>query len=647
MFGQWLRAPRQLRLVFIATMLLLSGTLGWLAWRLLDQDQQLLLQRLAEQRDTAADLVVAAMEKRLTAVEQDLDHVPAADSSKRLAQAEGAIVFQFLPDVIRAWPENRLIYYPELPHQPETPPALFAASEELEFKNHDYPGAIAALREAASSNDSKVRAAALVRIARNYAKAGQPRESIETYQGLANLGAVTVGGLPAALAASLAILGQQAEPPARLDAARSLYRDLNSGNWPISFAAYQYLSGEVALALPEAERPAPARLALAEGVEWLWERWHPARDSAALSANRASVPTSTGAVLLVWRIAGGEIHGFAADTGYLEKHWLADLKPLLDSRGVRLFLTNPDGRRVVGEPPSSGSRAAVRLASVTQLPWTLQVFQTSDGGGAWQSRRALLVAGIAVLLALILTGGWFIGRTVEHELAVAKLQSDFESTVSHEFRTPLTSLCQLSELLMRGRVAGEQDRQQYYEALHGESHRLRRLVEALLNFGRLDAGKLQFHFEKLDAAVFLRQSAAEFAQGQQAHGHRIEVETHAASSLIHADRETLRCVFWNLLENAVKYSPDCDTVWVELTKKGRQVEVAVRDRGVGIPRHEQRRIFEKFVRGSAERESGIRGTGIGLAMARQIVRAHGGDVSLESEPGKGSTFRVLLPEREA
>ena len=117
--------------------------------------------------------------------------------------------------------------------------------------------------------------------------------------------------------------------------------------------------------------------------------------------------------------------------------------------------------------------------------------------------------------------------------------------------------------------------------------------------------------------------------------------------MVHADRETLRCVFWNLFENAVKYSPDCDTVWVDLDRNGSQVEIAVRDRGIGIPRAEQRRIFEKFVRGSSARERGIRGTGIGPAMARQIVRAHGGDIMLESEPAKGSTFRVVLPEVRA
>jgi signal transduction histidine kinase len=233
--------------------------------------------------------------------------------------------------------------------------------------------------------------------------------------------------------------------------------------------------------------------------------------------------------------------------------------------------------------------------------------------------------------------------TVARELAVARLQSDFVSAVSHEFRTPLTTLCQLSELLKRGRVANDQDKQAYYDLLHGESHRLWRLVEGLLNFGRLEAGRMRFRLESLDTVELVRQSAAEFAQAQQAAGHCFDVETVSTPSVVQADREALRCVLWNLFENAVKYSPDCNTVRVIVAGNARGVEIAVRDQGAGIPSHEHKRIFEKFVRGSAARESNIRGTGMGLAMAPQIVRAHGGEITVESEPGQGSTFRVLLP----
>jgi two-component system sensor histidine kinase VicK len=144
----------------------------------------------------------------------------------------------------------------------------------------------------------------------------------------------------------------------------------------------------------------------------------------------------------------------------------------------------------------------------------------------------------------------------------------------------------------------------------------------------------------------VRQSAAEFELTQQAAGRRFDVDTARESHVVEADREALRCVLWNLFENAVKYSPDCGIVQVKVAGSARGVEIAVRDQGVGIPRHEQRRIFEKFVRGSAAREGNIRGTGIGLALARQIVRSHGGDITVESEHGHGSTFRVRLPVKD-
>jgi signal transduction histidine kinase len=398
-----------------------------------------------------------------------------------------------------------------------------------------------------------------------------------------------------------------------------------------------YLSEEANSRLPVQERQPDPRVALAEGVQWLWEN----RDHT--HGGRSSLTMQSGSVTLLWRVSGTALAGFVAGSEYLENQWIAEMKRMAEARQVRLFLGDALGNTL----GAGTSRPAIRPASVTQLPWTIQILNTGDDGGALRSRRNLLLAGMGVLLLLILTGGWFTGRTVARELAVARLQSDFVSAVSHEFRTPLTTLCQLSELLKRDRVASDEDRRQYYELLNNESHRLRRLVESLLNFGRLEAGKMHLRFEELDAAALVRELATEFAGGPQARGHRFEVLTPTDLPMVRADRETLRCVFWNLFENAAKYSPNCDTVWVELAQSDVQVEIKVRDQGVGIPRGEQRRIFEKFVRGTAARASDVRGTGIGLALARQIVRAHGGDITLESEPGQGSTFRVALPGKSS
>jgi signal transduction histidine kinase len=254
-----------------------------------------------------------------------------------------------------------------------------------------------------------------------------------------------------------------------------------------------------------------------------------------------------------------------------------------------------------------------------------------------------VTGGLLAIALLVIGGSYLIGRAVARELAVARVQSDFVAAVSHEFRTPLTVLRQLSELLARGRVPSEEMRQRYYGVLEQESSRLHRLVEGLLKFGRMEAGLANYQFETIDIAAFLRSLVDEFGIEAGRRGCRVELKMDASMAAARADREALGCVVWNLLDNAVKYSPDCRTVWVDLAREDGCVAIRVRDQGVGIRPEERQRVFQKFVRGAAAQTLGVQGTGIGLAVGRQIVERHGGRIRLDSEPGKGSTFTVLLP----
>ena len=119
-----------------------------------------------------------------------------------------------------------------------------------------------------------------------------------------------------------------------------------------------------------------------------------------------------------------------------------------------------------------------------------------------------------------------------------------------------------------------------------------------------------------------------------------------AHATIAGDREALTNALWNLLDNAIKYSLECRTVWVDLERQDHRLAIRVRDQGLGIPASEQKEVFRKFVRGAAAKAENIKGTGIGLAMVHHIVTAHGGELCLSSEPGAGSTFTVLLPVEE-
>jgi signal transduction histidine kinase len=319
---------------------------------------------------------------------------------------------------------------------------------------------------------------------------------------------------------------------------------------------------------------------------------------------------------------------------------MGKLSPLLDRQHVRVALRDRAARSAANE-----SR---RAAGETGLPWGIAVESTGieDELERIGSRRRLWLAGLALLAALVIGGSYLIARAVAREMAVARLQSDFVSAVSHEFRTPLTSLRQLTEVLNDGRITDESRRQTYYEALARQAERLHRLVESLLDFGRMEARTSPYRLEPLDACAFVRSVVEEFEAESAGRGYHVELDVNGARGVIAGDRAALGNALWNLLDNAVKYSLECRTVWVHVERKDRRLAIRVRDRGLGIPAGEQKEIFRKFVRGAAAKAENIKGTGIGLAMVQHTMKAHGGEVCLSSEPGAGSTFTLLLPIEE-
>jgi signal transduction histidine kinase len=278
------------------------------------------------------------------------------------------------------------------------------------------------------------------------------------------------------------------------------------------------------------------------------------------------------------------------------------------------------------------------------LPWTVHV--TGDELAEIGLSGRAQVVGVAIGLTVLVTvaGAYVIRRALTRELAAARLQSDFVAAVSHEFRTPLTTLRQLSEMLVSGRVSTDAKREQFYQTMRDESERLHRLVEGLLDFGRMEAGALPFHFQLVDATALVRQVVDDFQRRVDGLDYRVELVVPGEEVRVSADREALERVLSNLLDNAVKYSPDARTIWVELTHADGQLVMHVRDRGMGIPPGEQARIFTRFVRGERAKTASIRGTGIGLAMCKQIVDAHHGQIRVDSAEGEGSTFTVSLPQ---
>jgi PAS domain S-box-containing protein len=239
-------------------------------------------------------------------------------------------------------------------------------------------------------------------------------------------------------------------------------------------------------------------------------------------------------------------------------------------------------------------------------------------------------------------GRIFAFRDISADRLVEQMKSDFVSTVSHELRTPLTSIYGFAETLLRQDVLfGEEERTTFLGYIASESKRLTQIVDALLNVARLDTGDLQVRIATTDVRELVGE-AVQQAGGSNGRSFVVDLPEEPVSAK--ADPEKLLQVFAILLDNAVRYSPAGGTVRIGAERKSDTVELVVEDEGLGIPLSDQDQIFRKFYRGTdAEARVGAGGTGLGLFIARGLVTAMGGKISVSSREGEGSTFAIELP----
>ena len=249
----------------------------------------------------------------------------------------------------------------------------------------------------------------------------------------------------------------------------------------------------------------------------------------------------------------------------------------------------------------------------------------------------LLLAGILVF-GLVLTI-----RAVSHELELARMKSDFVSTVSHEFKSPLTSIRQLAEMLQSGRVPSEERRQKYYDVLLEQSERLALLTDNILSLAKIEEGRAEFAFERTDISALLTNVVSSIQDRVRHEGFDIELDIHGPIPLIAVDRTAFSQAMTNLIDNAIKYSGDSRKIIVSASVEEQTLTIAVQDFGVGIKKEDIDKVFERFYRGGDELTRTVKGSGLGLTLVKEIVEAHRGNVGVESEPGKGSVFSVRLP----
>ena len=346
--------------------------------------------------------------------------------------------------------------------------------------------------------------------------------------------------------------------------------------------------------------------------------------------------------------------GMIVDAGHFERHVLpAAVKKSLPG----FFPGGPDKAPVVTVHDPRGRQTcfgAARPAGKDDVSGTFTFLFTDFTIGlrsrhatpaSWARRNFTMNLAFSGLLALAVVGGLgFAVRAAAREMRVSAMKSEFVSNVSHELRTPLASIRVFGELLRLGRAESPEKAREYGEYIETESRRLTQLINNILDFSRIESGRKDYRFEAADLEEVVGETLRTFRPSLQQAGFRLAFSRQGeALPPVDIDASAVAQSVGNLLDNAVKYSGESRDIEVGVRREGGSAVVWVRDHGIGIPRDERQKIFDRFHRVPTGLVHDVKGSGLGLAIVRHIVEAHHGRVEVESQPGAGSTFSLYLP----
>lgn len=632
-------SSRRLIALFLAVLVPPTVALLWLGARVLEQDRRLLAENDRQQRETAADSAANSLAESLNQLRRSFEAGRPVEGSVQLRWNRSRR-FAVAPASGLAWtptPEPLL----------EGDSARFADAELSEFTGRGDRGR-ALYASLAGADDPRIRAGALVRLARVHRTTGRIGEALDAYARLGNLTNIAFDGTPADLLARRATCGLLERTRRQGDLANcaaAIERDLAAGRWSLDYSNWH-------VAVSQLERwtgrPVPVaadRRAASAAADWLWRQMHPSSAPSMSPSGHRLLETGHGVSTIEWSIEADVFVATVITPGLIQR-WIEAERATAGRSGLTVSLLSIDGKPLAGAGAerAAGNHSTVREASATGLPWTIVVSHPAarTTTSAEAERRWTLNAGLAVIVLFLAGGGVLIWRVLQRELAMARLQTEFVSAVSHEFRTPLTSLRHVSDLLDENDNLPPERRASLYQVIGRSTARLGSLVESLLDFARMEGGRRPYDLLPRDAGELLASTVSEFRQQAGVAGLTLDLRIGPGDLSILVDDAALTRAVWNLLENAQKYSDGGCDITVTVARRADAVAIAVKDRGRGIPDHEHRDVFQKFVRGADAVARRLPGTGLGLAIVSHIVHAHGGAIELESAEGAGSTFTIVL-----
>lgn len=673
------RDHRKRAFLFLAAVLLPSAVLVGTTSRLIRQQRELGARRAAEERSLLALRVGQVLLEELRTL---AERVPQAPLSPReilaLADSEPAVV------TVAGAGDGRLVFPGDLRRDPAAAPSLLARytrllarGEEAEYRKGNVAQAAelygqaadvwrsgggedssGAESDAASDDAQSLRAEALVRQGRALLRARRVEDARTVYRSLAETplfildgegmpyGLYGLDGLHRSGGDSSEVIpllgGTLSRPPLVSASALAAWRD-------------------IARELAGSPTDGPGKDIL-QGVEDVAARG--IATFASLGALSADFPG-----LLATARQGrrsGESAGGLAWVAYGEEPWLVGISRSQEDVPSRVLIVRPGrvlGAAVGGEPGAIDRKLQTALAAVTFLPAgdrggealgpTLNglrasfppgVLSSTGDGGVEEWFFRLLLPVILLLTGFTAFLAW---RDVRRETEAVRLRTQFVSSVTHELKTPLTSIRMFAETLRLGRFPSPEAGREYLDTVVHETERLSRLINNVLDFARIDRGEKTYHMASTEVGAAAREAARAVAYPLAQGEFSLKLEIAEDLPRVQADGDALTQALLNLLSNAIKFSREGSVIDLRVRREGDDVLMSVEDRGRGIAPRDREAIFQDFYRTADAERDGIPGTGLGLPLVAHVAEAHGGRVEVESERGRGSTFTLRIPVGES
>ncbi len=494
------------------------------------------------------------------------------------------------------------------------------------------------------------RAFAQLALARALAKAGRVQEAAGLSRALLDLSPAVVDdqGIPFGLYAMRRLLEGGALSAVDLDRAVGVLRATVTAEPTSSLALY--MVGELSGRLAPLAEPG-LRAAIGELQQTLHDRTRDLEQAQALQNAFPTLSTAAG--------ASTPADPTWVPFGLLERLWLVSTMDSLDA-GERVAIAVRAAPLLTAFPESgdadilsSSGTFALNLSpdgeplglNFPGLSLVLPPSATSALARQGSLRRTFYSGALVLVLGVALSGGYFFWRDVQRDLRLSNMRSQFVSSVSHELKTPLTAIRMFAETLRMGRSFSQTHRDEYLDTIVNESERLTRLLNNVLDFSKIEQGRKTYRLESQSLAGVVHSAARTMHYPLSQQGFDLRVDVDETLPAVAMDADALEQATLNLLSNAMKYSGHGRVIALRLAREAGHAMITVTDRGCGIALSEQAKIFEKFYRMSEHQL--IPGTGLGLTLVEHTARAHGGRVVVQSAPGQGSTFSIVLPLKPA